>query len=420
MYWQPFSCKRITGIAISVLLVLCSLEFCYGQGLPAKVEDLADRLAFSSEGKILGLEGKTVYISLGQKDGVLEGNRFEVVRLGDPLTAGEKIVGYKETIIGVVEIVRVRKEMSIAKVSEELTTIQQGDKVYQTRRRLQRVAVAEFPYENKFNSLTRNIQDMLYTRLIQKGMTVVERQKLEQIMAEHKVAASGIVDLSTAKELGKMLGVEGVLVGNVADLGNTLAIRARLVDVEQGAAVTAAEVEMEKTQSLTQLLGQGVRSVQVASSSVETSSADSTAVPVDAGADGKPSQDFGNLRIEVERVRVLSDNQVAVFLTYVNTTKKGLGIAFNPGAGRTYLLDDLGNEYFLIPRDGYSGIGRHPAYPVPCQPGINGVSLKFEGRQDLRRDGIFSLISAQTINISRGERTPINLYIRGIHLRSAP
>jgi len=82
---------------ILFLLVLPSVG---ESGLGEKVEELADRLAFSSEGEVLGIEGKTAYLSLGQKDGVLEGNRFEVVRLGDPLMAGDKIVGYKETIVG--------------------------------------------------------------------------------------------------------------------------------------------------------------------------------------------------------------------------------------------------------------------------------------------------------------------------------
>src|SRR5438128_12255258 len=58
----------------------------------------------------------------------------------------------------------------------------------------------------------------------QKGMIVVERQKLEEVLREQKIAYTGIIDLATAAQVGKLLGVEGMVVGSVADLGNSVAL----------------------------------------------------------------------------------------------------------------------------------------------------------------------------------------------------
>lgn len=108
----------------------------------------------------------------------------------------------------------------------------EGYRVYELRKKITRIAVTEFPFRDKFNALTRTVQDILSTTLIQKGITVVEREKLEEVLREQKAGTTGVIDLSTAAQMGKLLGVEAV-VGSIADLGNSLGIIGRLVDVDQ-------------------------------------------------------------------------------------------------------------------------------------------------------------------------------------------
>jgi hypothetical protein len=160
--------------------------------LAKRVAELSDRLAFSSKGQILSVKGDQVYLDMGEQAGIVEGTRFEVVRLGEPLLAGGKIMGHEETIIGEIEILRVREGSAIAKMVKKEQPFEKGDRVYQLKKRVQRVAVAEFPYGETFNDFTKNVQDMLYTSLTQKGMSVVERQKLEEVLREQKIAYTGI------------------------------------------------------------------------------------------------------------------------------------------------------------------------------------------------------------------------------------
>ena len=86
-----------------------------------------------------------LYINLGQQDGILEGNQFEIVRPGKPLRSGDQIIGYEEQTIGKAEAERVRSNMTVAKMTQQTGPAPSpGDKAYQVRKRIQRVVVVPF------------------------------------------------------------------------------------------------------------------------------------------------------------------------------------------------------------------------------------------------------------------------------------
>ena len=70
---------------------------------------------------------------------------------------------------------------------------------------------------------------------------VIERAQLEQILSEQKLGLSGVVDVSTAAQIGKGMGVDAVVCGSIARAGNTASIDARLVDTETAAVITAQD-----------------------------------------------------------------------------------------------------------------------------------------------------------------------------------
>jgi len=74
--------KKFLIILIILALYLCSGNaFAQENVLSQKVSELADKLAFAVEGYVVGASGETVYIDLGQASGIVEGIKFEVVRL---------------------------------------------------------------------------------------------------------------------------------------------------------------------------------------------------------------------------------------------------------------------------------------------------------------------------------------------------
>ena len=110
----------------------------------------------------------------------------------------------------------------------------------------QTVAVFEFDCDNKdFDGNIAMMTDLLIHELVKSGdVTVVERKRLDKIMAEYAFQSSPFVDIKTAKKLGKGLGADCIIVGTVAALGCPLYITARMVDVEKGTILHSAKMTL--------------------------------------------------------------------------------------------------------------------------------------------------------------------------------
>src|SRR5665647_2880155 len=73
----------------------------------------------------------------------------------------------------------------------------------------------------KYNALSKGIADMLITDLSKvKGITIVEREKLEKLIGEIKLGQSKYFDPATAQKLGKGLGAQNILTGSFYLLDN--------------------------------------------------------------------------------------------------------------------------------------------------------------------------------------------------------
>jgi|GEM_PF-2152808 TolB-like protein len=339
--------KKILIILIVLALCLCSGSSIFAQEnvLSRKVSELADKLAFAVEGHVVGVSGETVYINLGQASGIVEGIKFEVVRLDKdhPFKMDDKIIGYPESEVGQIEITRVRKEMSLAKITNKVMDIQEGDKTYQEMKKVTRVAITEFTYGDEFNDFTRNVQDILYTNLIQRGMTVVEREKMEQVLKELGNTFSGMLDSSTAAQIGKMLGVEAIVVGTVADMGNSVDLRARLVDVEKGAAITAAQVDVVKDPTITKILSNGRRPA-IYGKKVSETTKDGKAV---SGELSKIT--VRNLIIEMIGCKRYRDGVNCNLLITNNDQDRNIDVYYYGSRSKTHpcrLFDSHGNTYW--------------------------------------------------------------------------
>jgi curli biogenesis system outer membrane secretion channel CsgG len=59
--------------------------------------------------------------------------------------------------------------------------------------------------------------DVMTQSLLEHGADVVERQRLDSVMKEQSLSASSAFDPATAKQLGRLLGVEALFVGTVAE-----------------------------------------------------------------------------------------------------------------------------------------------------------------------------------------------------------
>lgn len=129
--------------------------------------------------------------------------------------------------------------------------------------------------ETQWQPLAKGFADMLVTDLSgTDGLTVVERDRLQAVLAELDLGKGKFVDPKTARKLGKGLGASHVLVGAFQVLGGKLRVDARAVDVESGAVAFAAEhtgaaddvfaIEAQLAEKLRSGLGLPARSVKLA------------------------------------------------------------------------------------------------------------------------------------------------------------
>ena len=109
----------------------------------------------------------------------------------------------------------------------------------------ERMSIAVLPFSSQGIGGELNgvdLLDKLITGFVNsKRFKVIERAQLEKILNEQKLGLSGIVDPSTAAEIGKGIGVDAVVLGSVTRAGNSLSIDARLIDTESAAIISAQD-----------------------------------------------------------------------------------------------------------------------------------------------------------------------------------
>ncbi|HEY3356608.1 MAG TPA: CsgG/HfaB family protein [Polyangia bacterium] len=109
-----------------------------------------------------------------------------------------------------------------------------------------RPALSVLYFENRtgqadYDVLRKGLADMIVTDLAAwDGVTVLERERLEAVLAELKLQQTKFIDATRRQQIGKLLGAQYVLIGTLNLAAQTLAIDAQLVEVKTGAVRVAA------------------------------------------------------------------------------------------------------------------------------------------------------------------------------------
>ena len=120
------------------------------------------------------------------------------------------------------------------------------------------IAISSFPHvDDTCSELSNFLVDELVLSLFSvpgSRLSIIERSQLSRIFAELELSMSGAVDMNTTRELGRIHGVETLLVGSLTTIGDDLRINARLIDTETGQVFSAAAVNIPRTSTIEDLM----------------------------------------------------------------------------------------------------------------------------------------------------------------------
>ena len=181
----------------------------------------------------------------------------------------------KEKVRDVIAKIKAGEEELISpKRSKKTLTISPATKtpdVHATRKPY----VAVFPFkETNIRRQNTNagvtISEMLITALIQTDrFNVMERTQLQKVLKEQSLSQTGAIDSDTAVEVGKLVGLEAVVIGSISQLKSVIEGDARLIDVETAKALTAVNSNVKNIDNVRDLASQLARQLATKVSLIE-------------------------------------------------------------------------------------------------------------------------------------------------------
>ncbi len=187
---------------------------------------------------------------------------------------------------------------------------------------VKKLAVVEFPELNGHQSaLGQFIAEELITNFSSGArlgqFDIVERRQLARVLREQELTDSSLFDDKSIAKIGKILGIDAIVTGSIADLGTEVKVNARVISVETAKVFAAAAIKFKKSETVQQLLGAGVGSMQsLTASAVPPSNAGAVAF----------QDEF--LRIELSSMNISKDKR-KITMTFVvqNLTSQELFLA---------------------------------------------------------------------------------------------
>lgn len=275
-----------------------------------------------------------------------------------------------------------------------------------------RVTVADFTdLQGQVTELGRFVAEELGSSLVDAAPSfgVVDRANLRTILAEHKLNMSGLVNPDTVRKVGQIAGVDGIVMGTITPLGDTVRIAVKVIATETATIMATARTDVARTKAIEELLGRSVDApalgsvgANATSSAAAGSRSNATAPRTSPAAHGV----FENrlLRLAVRSLKSRSDGDVILSVQVDVKTPSEAKLGCYP----VELVDENGERW-----EGRGDIvtnWRH-AQLAPGTPLLDSLTFSRAGRQ---ADGRRFDLSAKCECIFQGRSVEFPMTIAGI------
>lgn len=238
-----------------------------------------------------------------------------------------------------------------------------ADKITQHMSEKKKTKIAIIPFQDLTTDMVtilgKYIAEELTTALFDSGkFNIIERNLLNKVLDELKLSQTGAVDPSSAKELGKITGVDAVVTGTIQDLVNRVAINCRLIETETGNIFAAASEKILKDETISALLDEVIETKKEADKPKDEGETIITG-PFEYNASKYYLEGMGSFSwIKLELLSFIVGDTLLIKAFFVNTAEGSVtNLAYFTFPN---IVDDQGNTYIPIKVTGDFEKQRYP------------------------------------------------------------
>lgn len=213
-------------------------------------------------------------------------------------------------------------------------SVTMADKIIKAKKKT--VAVTDFTdLQGNITQLGRFIAEHFSVALAGsgQGIEVIDRTHIKQLLKEHKLAEKGLIDTVTAKELGKIAGVDALITGTLTPFGNTVEMTIKVLDTETAKVIDAGAGSVAETATIKELLKKGINVV----------SPDAISDPIPEDLPGQQIVNIENIIFSLQGCKRKEQNVDCDLI--ITSQSKDVKVSVQGWGRGTRMFDDLGHEY---------------------------------------------------------------------------
>ena len=115
--------------------------------------------------------------------------------------------------------------------------------------KIKTLAIMDYTNLNENNSqMGTYISDEITLQLfLKEKFQIIEREQIDYIIEEQKLNASGLINEASAIEIGNILSVDAIILGNISDINNNIIINTKIISSLTGEIIFIDKTLISKT-----------------------------------------------------------------------------------------------------------------------------------------------------------------------------
>ena len=166
----------------------------------------------------------------------------------------------------------------------------------------------------------------------ERGFEVVNRSNLKQLIQEHKLFSTGVIDQKAAMKLGEFSGIEALITGTITPFTENIRVSTSVLDMKTAKVIDNEKENIPRTKDINELLGKEINSENVSSLTERAKMADSQVVE--------------GILFEAKGCKLSGGSLTCRLLVTSQDEDKEISV-FNDHdwSARTRVFDNMSNEY---------------------------------------------------------------------------